>query len=384
MDAQINSPKSVFICQTTFEMDLAMMRDETKADIINYKKYGTGFLVLLKYSAKKLKRHSTVDNLMLLLDDKLKIMTGSATSSFVVMSDVGSGKVRSFSGRDRFSDHLFREIFDVSRFKGNRNDEQYLCDGVNRWDSAAAVVHGEDKEVVKDRARETNDDDNNILVQQQAEEDPLATTTPASSYGGHATAVGEGGTTTTTTTTTTTVEERVAKKKRHDGNFPQKKRKLLAQLLSGEEVRSLNVELVQSKEEVNVLTLKLKKAEENGCASSSYMLALRNLENEVSTLTSKLEKSDSEVHTLTAALAEKEEDNNNNCEKVVGLENELQRANESASKTIVALQADLATTTTTTTTMLIGRGEMEVINNFFFMPIIIILLTMMKVMKVMD
>ena len=111
-------------------------------------------------------------------------------------------------------------------------------------------------------------------------------------------------------------------------------------------VEELTMELAQSKGEVNLLKSELEKATEEATQSKD----------KVSTLTSKLEKADSEVSALTLKLA-KEEDN---CKKVVRLEYELQRANENASRTIVALQADLATT------MLIVRGETEV--NCVFFP----------------
>ena len=164
----------MFICQTTAVMNLTMLLVKTKADNIYYKKYGTGFLVLLRYTYSKTeKMHSTVDNWLSELDNELKRVNGSSATSFVSVSDVGSCKVRSFSGNDRINDYLFREIFDTSRLRRNGNDDECLRDGVMKWNSA---VQGEG-ERVNNLARETND----LLVQQEAmAEDPDA-------YGGHTT-----------------------------------------------------------------------------------------------------------------------------------------------------------------------------------------------------
>ena len=237
----------MFICQTTAEMNLAMLLDNTKADNIYYKKYGTGFLVLLRYtSSKNEKMHSTVDNWLSELDNELKRVNGSSATSFVSVSDVGSCKVRSFSGNDRINDYLFREIFDTSRLKRNGKDDECLRDGVMKWNSA---VQGEG-ERVNNLARETND----LLVQQEAmAEDPDA-------YGGHTTldsgskmmvareyaaaeerfgaassSGGEGGVAEEEYAPTTTTEE--------DGDDEK----------TEGEFRSLNVELEHSKEEVRML-----------------------------------------------------------------------------------------------------------------------------------
>jgi hypothetical protein len=170
---QNESHKQYFICQTSAEVPLLMLFDKTNANTIYCKTIGTGFLVLLRYFAKNEKKHSTVDNSIVELDTLL--MRGSASgcsaTSFVSVSDVGSGKVKSFSGKDRLRDHLFREIFDVMQPKQNK--EYRLRDGVRKFDAATLAA----EERAKERAREVED----ILFQQKSmEQDPEA-------YGGSTT-----------------------------------------------------------------------------------------------------------------------------------------------------------------------------------------------------
>ncbi len=82
----------MFICQTTTEIKLSNLLSATDADLIYYKKFGTGFLVLLKFSGKKEKRHSTVDNSIVTMDGDLMRNSGSSATSFVSISDVGFGE----------------------------------------------------------------------------------------------------------------------------------------------------------------------------------------------------------------------------------------------------------------------------------------------------
>ncbi len=91
-------------------MNLPNLHDETKADVIFYKKSGDGFLLLLKYTTVE-KKHSTVDNSVVEMDNRQMKLNCSASTAFVSVSDVGSGKVRSFIGNDRTRDDLFRQIF---------------------------------------------------------------------------------------------------------------------------------------------------------------------------------------------------------------------------------------------------------------------------------
>ena len=165
MYEQVNSPKRVFICQTTTELKISNLLSATEAELIYYKKYGTGFLVLLKFSAKKEKRHSTVENSIISLDKTLMRGFGTDATSFVSVSDVGSGKVRSFTSTDRIRDELFREIFDVNLPK--QGGEYCLREGVKKWDLSTS----REEDLARDSLRETED----LLVQQQVmEEDPEA------------------------------------------------------------------------------------------------------------------------------------------------------------------------------------------------------------------
>jgi hypothetical protein len=158
----------VFICQSVRELDLPMLLIQTESDYILYKKYGSGYLIVLRYSSSSEKRHSAVDQFIASLDKTW--MGASGATSFVSVSDVGSGKVKSFSGRDRLNDYLFREIFDVRRGSDARGDFELLS-GVKRWDMSIQ----REEENAQSIARERDD----ILVQRQAmEEDPDA-------FGGH-------------------------------------------------------------------------------------------------------------------------------------------------------------------------------------------------------
>jgi hypothetical protein len=146
-------------------MDLKELHSGTNADVIYYKKYGTGYLFVLKYFGGNEKRHSTVENSLLALDKDWMERRGSGATAFVSVSDVGSGKVRSFSGKDRINDYLYREIFDV--MKPKQNKEYVLREGVKTW----SLAINEEEERSRARARETDD----LLVQQRSmDEEPEA------------------------------------------------------------------------------------------------------------------------------------------------------------------------------------------------------------------
>ena len=143
-----------------------MLLAATKANVIYYKKYGGGYLILLKYVGRNEKKHSTVDNCVVSFDaDRMRTLGTSATS-FVSVSNVGSGKVRSFSAGDSsLGDDLFREIFDIMPPK--KDGEYCLREGVKKWDLSTS----REEDLARDSLRETED----LLVQQQVmEEDPEA------------------------------------------------------------------------------------------------------------------------------------------------------------------------------------------------------------------
>jgi hypothetical protein len=131
--------RSYFICQTTRPIPAVTIGMATKVDIVYSKPFENGTLFVLRYL--KSKKHSTIDNLIKSLDGTLRSMNSSAP--FKSVSDVFSGKVKSFSGNDRLDDPLFREIFDISLEK-RVEGELGLRENVKVWPDTGEEDEGED------------------------------------------------------------------------------------------------------------------------------------------------------------------------------------------------------------------------------------------------
>lgn len=135
---QTESKRRYFIIQSCCDIGLEMLSNAVRADRLFYKRYGTGLLIVLKYLDDNKKKHSTVERRVVELETKLLLSSkraglgtsSSSASIFMKLGDVGSGKVRSFSGRERLEDPLFREIFDVSRKQEGGSKELFLQDDV--------------------------------------------------------------------------------------------------------------------------------------------------------------------------------------------------------------------------------------------------------------
>ncbi len=81
---QLDYPRRFFVCQTTADIDIPSLRVETMADVIYSKNYGDGVLVLLKYESKNKKRHSTVENSLLVFEKQwMDNRAGAAAALFV-------------------------------------------------------------------------------------------------------------------------------------------------------------------------------------------------------------------------------------------------------------------------------------------------------------
>jgi hypothetical protein len=130
-----------------------MLFAATNADVIFAKKHQTGFIYLLKFKENNEKRHSTVNNSIDELDAILINHSASKHTAFVTIDEEhrGSGKVRSFTGKDRLNDEYFRMIFDI--FAPKINGDYKLQEGVMRLSNHTNGENEEEEtfDVVKKR-----------------------------------------------------------------------------------------------------------------------------------------------------------------------------------------------------------------------------------------
>jgi hypothetical protein len=82
----------------------------TNVNQVYFKPFHDGTLFVLR--CHRTKKHSTMDNQIKSLEATLRIMHSDAP--FKSISDMYSGKLRSFGGNNRLYDPLFREIFDLA------------------------------------------------------------------------------------------------------------------------------------------------------------------------------------------------------------------------------------------------------------------------------
>lgn len=104
-----------------------MLYSETDTGTIFAKKYMQGYVYLFRCKSRRNKRHSSMGNSILKLDDMLMKQKGSKSTFFVTIDhdQRGEGKVRSFSGKDRLHDEYFRMIFNtMAPRKGGNYDLQ--------------------------------------------------------------------------------------------------------------------------------------------------------------------------------------------------------------------------------------------------------------------
>ena len=123
--------RSYFICHGTMNIPASVMQAATGSDLVYYKEYEHGILYALYFKHANRKQHSTVENSIGRLDSML--MTKNMTSRTHFTSLTESGKVKSFSGRDRHDDYHFCEIFNVRAPKLDNGKQYQLQDEVVLW-----------------------------------------------------------------------------------------------------------------------------------------------------------------------------------------------------------------------------------------------------------
>ena len=153
------SKRQYFICQGTGFVPAHVMQAATSADTVYFKEIEHGsFLYALYFEHQNAKQHSTVENSINRLDAMLTRRTASPGTRFVSIST--SGKVKSFSGRDRYGDFHFRQIFDIhvvkKELRGMKRNQ--LQPGVSVWVRVSKADYEYDV-VKKRKIMETVDDD---------------------------------------------------------------------------------------------------------------------------------------------------------------------------------------------------------------------------------
>jgi len=137
-----------------------MLHDATDAEIIYSIPYNGGTLYSLGHNNMP-KRHATLDIAISSID---KMISKSGSTSFVSISDIRSGKVKTFQTGDHRIDEHYNVIFCNKVPSGRKNN---LRDGVRIWTPDMALIDNNAAGI----ARRTED----LQVQQQAmEEDPTA------------------------------------------------------------------------------------------------------------------------------------------------------------------------------------------------------------------
>lgn len=128
-------------------MSLRAISETTQANVILYKEYGPGLLILLKYTSSKTKKHITVANWLDSVDRTLQAETGSP--SFVRVSDIGSGKLKSFSIREHAHDPLFSEIYAVDLPKRGQHFRPRA--GVKVWNAPSEADDHDDSDEIEEK-----------------------------------------------------------------------------------------------------------------------------------------------------------------------------------------------------------------------------------------
>ena len=124
----------VFIVQSTKFIHQKTMTIATGADLIFYKPVTNGFLYVLKFKKDNEKKHVTVNNCIIQLDETLKLSSGRNTTCFLSINDdntLPGSKVLSFDREGRKANPLFRQLFD-------RNEA--LLPGVTIWNKEIGDV----------------------------------------------------------------------------------------------------------------------------------------------------------------------------------------------------------------------------------------------------
>ena len=106
----------------------------TGADLIFYKPVTNGFLYVLKFKKENEKKHVTVNNCIIQLDETLKLSSGRDATCFLSINDddtLPGSKVLSFDREGRRANPLFRQLFD-------RNEA--LLPGVTIWNKEIGDV----------------------------------------------------------------------------------------------------------------------------------------------------------------------------------------------------------------------------------------------------
>ena len=119
-----------------------MIHAATGADIVYHKSYEHGMLYSLYYKHEHRKQNGTVENSIDRLDSILMTKNGTSRTNFTSLTD--SGKVKSFSGRDRNDDYHFRQIFKVDAPKLDDGRRYQLQSGVDSWNPGLHQSSGAD------------------------------------------------------------------------------------------------------------------------------------------------------------------------------------------------------------------------------------------------
>jgi hypothetical protein len=150
----LRSKRQYFICHATSRIPLNVMQKATEADILYAKDYELGVLFALFFTHEHRKQTSTVENSIRKLDTMLMEKNKSSTSNFISLTE--TGKVKSFSGRDRNDDFHFRQVFNVFASKLDKGKHYQLQEGVTSWSSDLDSAYtAPEFDVVKKRRRMT-------------------------------------------------------------------------------------------------------------------------------------------------------------------------------------------------------------------------------------
>jgi len=157
--------KSMSVCVSSTRSNYQMyLYTATGAEMIYSVEYGECTVYLLIHTNPR-KTHAAIDKKIIEVDNTLKRIAGSNSTSFVSISDVLSGKVKTFQTGEHATDEHYNAIFS-NKVPGGRQRYE-LRPGVKTWTPAAA----RDAEALAESARHEQD----LEVQEQAmEEDPSA------------------------------------------------------------------------------------------------------------------------------------------------------------------------------------------------------------------
>ena len=117
-----------------------MIHAATGADVVYHKEYDSGMLYSLYYNVSK--KTSTVENAINRLDAMLMAKNGTSRTNFTSLTE--EGKVKSFAGRDRNQDYLFRHIFSADLPKVDNGRRYQLQSGVDSWNPGLHQSSGAD------------------------------------------------------------------------------------------------------------------------------------------------------------------------------------------------------------------------------------------------